>query len=85
MSKVNLHLFTALFHKDFFINPRTNAARCLIFLGASFNKTNGIPHRIPPPSEELSDEGSEIDENDIDMLPDIDHEKDVFRTKVKQH
>ena len=54
-----------------------------LFTGATFNKTNGIPHRIPPPSEELSDDGSDIDENDIDMLHDIDHEKDVFRTKVR--
>ena len=55
-----------------------------LFTGATFNKTNGIPHRIPPPSEELSDDGSDIDENDIDMLHDIDHEKDVFRTKVRR-
>ena len=44
-----------------------------------YDKTNGIPHRIPPPDEQGSD-GSEM--GDVDMLHDIDREKDVFRTKV---
>ena len=44
-----------------------------------YDKSNGIPHRIPPPEEQDS-EGSEL--GDVDMLHDIDREKDVFRTKV---
>ena len=43
-------------------------------------KTNGIPHRIPPPDE--IDNDSEIDDTDIDMLNDIHEEKDIFRMKV---
>lgn len=45
------------------------------------NKTNGIPHRIPPP-EECSSDVSDIDDGEVDMLHDVDNEKDVFRAKV---
>ena len=44
-------------------------------------QSNGIPHRIPPPDEEERSLSS-IDEDEMDMLNDIEQEKDIFRTKV---